>query len=264
METQEPYRVNDTMEDLRQEPERLPAIQDHSPASLMMAGINKGLDLDKLERMLQLQKDWEANEARKSYHEAMARFAENIPEIEKDRHVEFSTQGGKAKTSYSHASLGNAAKKIQEHLSPHGLHASWRVKQDATISVTCRITHELGHFEEITLSAAADDSGSKNSIQAIGSTISYLERYTLFALTGVAAKDQDDDGNLSGEAPPEFISKEQAKELYDLIQSCGDKAEFVTNKVLEVNSIETMDEMLASEFERAKDWINKAIKKGKK
>jgi hypothetical protein len=47
------------------------------------------------------------------------------------------------------------------------------------------------------LRAGADQSGAKNSIQAIGSTISYLQRYTLKAALGLAAAN-DDDGKASG------------------------------------------------------------------
>jgi hypothetical protein len=53
------------------------------------------------------------------------------------------------------------------------------------------------------MEAAADISGSKNQIQAIGSAVTYLERYTLFASYGLASKDQDDDGKASGRPVPE-------------------------------------------------------------
>jgi hypothetical protein len=50
----------------------------------------------------------------------------------------------------------------------------------------------MGHSERTTLSATADTSGSKNSIQAIGSTVTYLQRYTLLAAVGLAAGGDDD------------------------------------------------------------------------
>jgi len=43
-------------------------------------------------------------------------------------------------------------------------------------------------------------SGNKNPIQAIASTVSYLERYTLLAITGLTTKDMDDDGKNAGGA----------------------------------------------------------------
>jgi len=86
--------------------------------------------------------------------------------------------------------------KITAELSKHGLSASWRTEQNGQIKVTCRISHSMGHYEETSLSADADTSGSKNAIQAVGSTITYLERYSLLAITGLATEDQDNDGEL--------------------------------------------------------------------
>ena len=57
-----------------------------------------------------------------------------------------------------------------------------------------KVTHIKGHSEDTTLSGPPDDSGRKNNIQQIASTVSYLERYTLFALLGLASQDMDDDG----------------------------------------------------------------------
>jgi hypothetical protein len=48
------------------------------------------------------------------------------------------------------------------------------------------------------MSAPPDNSGSKNPIQAIGSTQSYLQRYTALALLGIATKDMPD-----ADDPPE-------------------------------------------------------------
>ena len=178
-----------------------------SPNAVIIMAMQKGYTPELIEKMMSLQERNDANEARKAYHRAMAAFAENPPDIEKDKKVSYTTSKGT--TAYSHAQLGTSTAKIQSALSPHGLHASWRtIQTDKSIKVVCRITHELGHFEETDLSAGADDSGSKNSIQAIGSTISYLERYTLFALTGIASKDMDDDGRHS-ESDGKMTSFEQ-------------------------------------------------------
>jgi hypothetical protein len=83
-------------------------------------------------------------------------------------------------------------------MSKHGLSHSWDVRQEGTrIVVTCRLSHELGHSETVTMEGLADQSGNKNSIQQLGSTVSYLQRYTLKAILGLASV--DDDGQ---QAPP--------------------------------------------------------------
>lgn len=162
-----------------------------TPLDMICAAVNNAADLDKVTKLLEIQERWEALEARKAYHKAMSAFKANAPKIIKDKKANYSTDKGNVK--YSHASLFNIVDKISTELSKHDLSATWKTLQNGAIAVTCKITHALGHSEETTLSAQNDKSGSKNDIQALGSTITYLERYTLLALTGLATKDQDDD-----------------------------------------------------------------------
>lgn len=199
------------------EPETAVQVQQDSPAALMMAAIQKGTDLDKLEKFMSLQERWERNEAKKAYTEAMAEFKRNAPRIDKDRHVRFDTSKGT--TEYKHASLWNVTDKINAALAEHGLSASWVTVQDEKgITVTCTITHSMGHSESTSLTAAPDISGSKNPIQAIGSTISYLERYTILALTGLATQDMDTDGRIE---EVEYITEEQRSRIQDYVDNYG-------------------------------------------
>lgn len=210
-----------------------------APSKLIELAIEKGnVDLDKLEKVMGLQERWEANEAKKAYHNAMAEFKANPPKIEKDKTVSYGT------TKYNHATLANVTEKVNAELSKYGLSASWRVQQNGTISVTCKITHVRGHSEETTISAAADTSGAKNSIQAIGSTITYLERYSLFALTGLAAYDQDDDGQAAGSS---FIDEKEKSTILDLCADKNVKVEFFCSKF----NIKTLDELPKSRYQQA-------------
>ena len=178
--------------------ENLAIRQENEPSELIRLAIDKGADLEKLKQLLDIKRAYDADKARKAYHLAMSEFKANPPSIGKDKKVGYKTKDGGG-VGYSHASLYNVTEKINKELSKYGLSASWTTKQNGAISVTCRITHCMGHSEETTLTAPADTSGSKNAIQAIGSTISYLCRYTLLCLTGLATRDQDDDGRASQE-----------------------------------------------------------------
>jgi hypothetical protein len=210
--------------------------------------------LDKVEKAMALQERWEANEARKAYHDAMAGFKANPPEIEKDRHVKFQTSKGL--TEYRHASLANVTSKINSALSQYGLSAGWKVEQiDKHIRVTCTITHRLGHSESTSLMAAPDESGSKNPIQAVGSAISYLERYTLLALTGLATHEMDDDGIEAG-ATPEYITADQSIQITDLIKETGSKVDAFL-KYMKAESVETI---LAADYNKAIIALNKKKK----
>ena len=170
-------------------------VKQNSPAEMIQAAVASGADLEKLEKLLTLQERWDANEAKKAYYHAMAQFKANPPQIFKDKTVSFS------QTRYKHASLGNLVEKITARLSECGLSHSWRVKQNGVIEVTCRITHEKGYSEETSISSNADKSGAKNDIQAIASAITYLQRYTLLAMTGLAVEDQGTTCSALGSRP---------------------------------------------------------------
>lgn len=226
-------------------------VKSGSPIEMIAQTLAKGGSLDNLEKLLEIQERYEANEARKAYHKAMSAFKENPPVIDKDKKVSFGT------TKYNHASLSNVTKKINAALSKHGLSASWSMKQDnGGISVTCKITHEQGHSEQTTLSAQPDKSGSKNEIQQIGSTISYLERYSLLALTGLATDDADDDGRGGVE---EQISEEEVNSMHDTLLSL----EADIPKFLKYMGVEKLGDIKKSEANKAWTAINnkkKAVK----
>jgi len=164
-----------------------------TPVDLLRRALDSGADLDRLERLMDLQQRYEENEARKAYVADMAEFKRNPPEIIKDKQVGYTGKDGFV--GYSHASLGNVTTAIVEGLAQHGFSHRWDTEQSgANVTVTCVLTHRMGHSERTTLTAAKDDSGKKNNIQQVASAITYLQRYTLLAATGLATKDQDDDG----------------------------------------------------------------------
>lgn len=235
-ETQENYNVKVIDKRIQPESEIVPADSN----SLVMAAINRGLSPELIEKMMELAERNEANIARKAYHTAMAKFKANPPKVWRDLQVKYE---GK-KTTWSHADLGVASDAIDKGLAEWGLNKTWRTEQpDGKIKVSCIITHEFGHSEETYLVAEADKTGSKNDIQAIGSTVFYLERYTLFAITGLAPARMDDDGKASGE-PVSFISEAQKKIILDLIR----EKEADPEKFLAYMKIETLDEMPATSF----------------
>ena len=172
-----------------------------TPLQMLQVAVEQNADLEKMQKLMDLHERWEANQARKAYVKAMAAFKAEPHEIVKDTHVNFGTQKGA--TDYYHATLGQVCEVVGVGLAPHGLAHNWKTAQNekGLITVTCVITHEEGHREEVSLSAMPDTSGSKNAIQALGSAVTYLERYTLMAATGLAAAGQDDDGAEAGDKP---------------------------------------------------------------
>lgn len=185
--------------------ENLPVVQSTSvaavtPMQLLKIAMDKGADLDRLERLMALQERYEKNEAEKAFNLALSKFKALGIVIGKDGNVNYSTDRGL--TSYRHATLGNVCSMIGPALAEFDLSVRWNTQQvdGGKIRVTCILSHAMGHKESVSLEYGSDTSGGKNGIQGIGSTVSYLERYTVLAVTGTATADQGlDDGQGVGE-----------------------------------------------------------------
>jgi len=193
----EPMKVTDrrAMTVLADEPQST-ALPSTNPMQMLAIAVQQGADLDRLQKLMDLQERWEANQARKAFVAAMAKFKSEPIQILKSKPVNI--PGG---AKFSHATLADVVDGIVSSLSKYGLSHKWETLQDHGITVTCVLTHEAGHSERTILSAPPDDSGKKNVIQQIASTVTYLERYTLMAACGLAAKDMDDDGRGAGSPP---------------------------------------------------------------
>jgi hypothetical protein len=165
-----------------------------TPMHLLELATRQGADVDKLGKLMDLQLRWQADEARKAFVVALISFKASPPTITKNKAVDFTS--AKGRTHYKHATLDNVSGIIGAALAEVGISHRWETEQldGGLIRVTCILTHAMGHSEKVWLQASRDESGNKNNIQAVGSTVTYLQRYTLLAATGMAVQDQDDDG----------------------------------------------------------------------
>ncbi len=202
--------------------------------------LNPDADLDKLERMLALKRDHDRDNARIAFSAALSAARAEIPPIVKDATVDFTSQKGR--THYKHETLAGIAKVIDPILSRHGLSYRFRTAQgQGGVQVTCIIEHAHGHSEETTLAGSPDTSGNKNGFQAVGSAVTYLQRYTLKAALGLSAEVDDD---AQGAAPrpqdrrdenrqekprqPQFDARAAADQLISAIRACkGDEPRLI-------------------------------------
>jgi hypothetical protein len=171
--------------------------QDIVPMDLVQRAVTSGADVVVLEKLMGLQERYEANKARKAFDDAIAAFKADVPSIAKDRLVDFTTNKGR--TRYRYEDLATIAEAVDKPLSKVGLSYRWRTVSNTptSVTVTCIVSHRDGYSEENSLSAGPDPTGNKNSIQALGSAVTYLQRYTLKAALGLTAS-EDDDGQAAG------------------------------------------------------------------
>jgi hypothetical protein len=144
----------------------------------------------KLKAMQDEERDYQA---RAAFTEAFFEFKLNAPKIVKTASIVV-----KGETRGRYAPLDEICEKLIPSLLRVGITHRWKTstQENGKTTVTCFLRHRTGYEEEgSSMTASPDQTGSKNGIQADGSTVSYLERYTLVTSCGIAIKNQDLDGN---------------------------------------------------------------------
>lgn len=211
-----------------------------TPLDMLNSAVASGSSIEVIERLMNLYERWDASQARKAFDAAIADAKAEISPIVRNK------SGHNQKRYADFAAIASAVDPV---LSKHGLSYRFRTAQSDRISVTCILAHKGGHSEETTLAGPADTSGSKNAIQAIGSTLSYLQRYSLVQALGLAATD-DDDGQAVGSGTT--ITDEQAAELRALMEEVGAD----TRRFCEYLKVPSLSDIPAARFKDAVAALN--------
>lgn len=209
----------------------------------------KDIDIKQLEGLFELQLKYDNEIARKAFHAAKSRFAAMASTILHDEEAKFEVAG--RETQYGYSTLAGTLDQIRKGLTECGLHVGWKTDDSGeagNVRVTCFLTHDLGYQEETSLSAnreAGKGQTGMNSLQAVKSTVSYLERITLYALLGLASKGDDDDGGKAGQGPAPVISKQQLKSLTTKIAKVGAE----TDKLLALFEVRTLADLTIDQYQ---------------
>lgn len=210
-----------------------------TPMQMAYQLIQSGADLGSVKEMLAMSRELAAEAAKQAFDNAIAEAKAELKPVVKNR------DGHNSK----YADFAAVSTSVDSILSAHGLSYRHRSAQSDRISVTCILSHKGGHSEETTLSGPPDTSGSKNAIQAIGSTLTYLQRYTLLLALGLATTATDDDGKAAGMGAA--INDQQREELSKLMDATGaDEGKFMA-----YFKIEYLAELPSAKFAQAKQLL---------
>lgn len=213
-----------------------------TPMEMICQASTRGATVEEMQQLMDLNDRFEASTARKAYVVAMSEFKAKPLSILKNKNADY----GEGKTKYEYASLDQVTKVVCPAMSGCGLSHRWEIEQGegGRITVTCIITHAMGHSEKTSLSGSPDDSGKKNNIQAIGSTVSYFQRYTLLAMVGLATEQQDTDAIIASNT---FITEEQFKDINKRLDDCkADKKKFC-----EWMGVKSLKEIVSRDYGKA-------------
>lgn len=249
----EPARKNEVQ---KMEAPQPPASVSEGGAIIAMierAARDPSVDIDKMERLMKMHQDAQARTSKVAYDAALAVMQPKLPIIERRGKIEVREKDhagkrtGALQQSTPYALWEDINESIRPILAEHGFALSFRtgLATDGKITVTGILSHRDGHREETTMILPHDSTGSKNAVQAVGSSTSYGKRYTAIALLNITSRGDDDDGAAAGLA--ETIDDQQIDAIRSLIvEVAADIPRFC--KYMKVECIE---DIRASDFDLA-------------
>ena len=114
-----------------------------------------------------------------------------IGPILKDKAVDFTSSKGR--TNHRYEGCDTVARQVDPVLNEHGLSYRFRSSQEGQrLRVTCVLAHATATARKPRLRRLRIIRGNKNSIQAIGSAATHLQRYTLKLALGLRRRFDDD------------------------------------------------------------------------
>ncbi len=154
------------------------------------AAMNPDVDIDKMERLLQMQERIVARNAEAAYNDALAEMAPELPEVEQ--------KGQNTHTKTHYAKWEDIHEAIAPVLSKYGFALTFRTAEaNSKVTVTAILRHRQGHKDETALSLPTDTGAGRNAVQAVGSSLSYGKRYTACAILNIRTRGEDDDGKAA-------------------------------------------------------------------
>lgn len=154
----------------------------------------------------------------KSIAIALCSFQAECPIIPLDREVEVKTKSGGA-YKFKYATISNIVETIRPLLTKHKLSYVQPLEPDG--SVTTILMHDSGEF----ISSNLLIKGEQNP-QGIGSAITYAKRYSLCAILGIVA-DDDDDANIA--EGNQHTTKDSKPWLNKDTEQWGEAIKYLTN-----------------------------------
>ena len=188
--------------------------QSHNDGTLKLVelAIDKGADPETIEKLMDLQDRAHKKKAEEAFKCDFALMQQDMPRIEKKKKVSF------GQTKYSYAPLEDIAEQIAETLARYGFSYHFEQQHNGElIKVVCVLSHPLGYERRNEMVSEKLGAKQMNNIQAQAAAVTYMRRYTLTGVLGLATADEDIDARLGDKAQPQTKSGalQKALEQYD-------------------------------------------------
>src|SRR5215467_3129073 len=142
--------------------------------TLMRLLTDKEIPADKLQIMLQMQRELIVERRREAFTSAFVRLAAVLPQVSKNGTVELVSKDGRRLGSYKFAKWEDMDAVLRPILNEHGF--ALQFTQHGELTVRGILMHADGHFIESERTLPPDTGPGRNALQAIGSSLSYAKR----------------------------------------------------------------------------------------
>lgn len=221
--------------------------QESSVETFISQAIKAGVPIETLERLLALRKEARAEQAHEAFTYAMAKFQAECPVIAKTKEV----KNKDGKVTYRYAPLDTIILQTKGALGSNQLAYDFtEVRDEKTITVTCTITHSMGHTKS---SAFTVDIGSESFMtdtQKYGARNTFAKRYAFMNVLGIATGDEDTDAREITTKTPKLPADPKAK-IVALMRALGyPETAFMKERVteftqLDPNNVANVDEIIS-------------------
>jgi hypothetical protein len=217
-------------------------------------------NVEKLERVMAMYERLKAKEAELAYNAAKGRILKKLAGINivKNRSVLHEIDKGKLKKgvfeAFNYAPLEEIDKHLRPLLAEEDMDLSYSAEpgEGGNILIRGRLKHlPGGHHEDFFMPAPPDTTGGKSSVQAVGSTNSFLRRYVVCNIFNIVVVGDDDDGT-GGK-----IDEAQTKTILDLLKKAKVGVKFL--KYMKAQSVEEAGSLEAAVATIAARDYRKAI-----
>jgi hypothetical protein len=213
----------------------------------------EGMSPDALEKLVGLCERVADRRAAQEFSAALAAFQRDCPPIiRRTENSQFMVTRSGVKRPSMYANLEDIATTVRESLAANGLSYSWgnAVVLGDSITMSCVLAHVGGHRRESSVTLPHESRAGSSPQQKYGSTITYLQRYSLVQVLGLTTCDEDNDGNAEESGPLGTLTEEQARQISDLlIEANADRGKFL--KYMGLPEDAKLSQIPACDYERA-------------
>lgn len=158
--------------------------------ALIRLAIDKGIDTDKLEKLIELRNREIDRQSQADFESAFSRMQAEFIAIVKDK----AAKDNSGKTMYTYAPLETLQEVVGPTIAKHGFSYAWREENIETGKRVIMSISGYGHTKTTSFDVPKiDGTNRQNAVQAAGAMSTYGRRYTFIAGFGLTVKGEDDD-----------------------------------------------------------------------